>query len=315
MTDGTGRVIDSRDQPPTWSGTSRSLGLLRAARPSQWVKNCACFAGLVFSGKLFDPKAVVGALLAFVGFSLAASACYLMNDVFDREADRRNPKKRGRAIAAGLVSVRLALGTSALLLVGSMFVTLALPWSCRFILAIYALMSLAYSYRLKQSVLLDVQILAIGFVLRVLHGVYAVEVLPSPWIVLCMFFLALFLGFAKRRGELNETEGEDFSRRPVLGKYRIAILDQFLAMSAVMAILCYALYTVIGRPGNATLVVTVPLVVYAMFRYLFLIVVHGAGEAPERLVISDGVSFAIVVLWLTLCVAILYFNLNLFIDH
>jgi len=297
--------------PP--AGLDRLVGLVRAARPGQWVKNLACFAGLIFSERhlLFVARADLAALVAFAGFSLAASGSYLINDVFDAEADRRNPKKRHRPIASGVVPPGLAVATAAALYALAMATTLVLAPACSAVLAAYIAMNLAYSWRLKHTVLLDVMVIALGFVLRVLHGVYAVEVRPSAWIALCMFFLALFLGFAKRRGELDQSEADDLNRRPVLRKYRVSLLDQLLAMTAVMAILCYAIYTVIGRPNNATLVVTVPLVVHAMLRYLLMITVHGQGDEPERLV-TDRVSLMIVAAWAGLCVAILYLEVNIF---
>jgi hypothetical protein len=157
-------------------------------------------------------------------------------------------------------------------------------------------------------------IIAVGFVLRVLYGVYAIEVKPSSWIVLCMFFLALFLGFAKRRGELHIMGEDEPHRRPVLGKYRVNYLDILLAMTATMAILCYALYTVTGRHGNATLVVTVPLVTYGITRYMLLVMVHGAGDAPERILLSDRVLIGIVAVWVLACVVILYNDFSIFLE-
>jgi 4-hydroxybenzoate polyprenyltransferase len=280
--------------------------LVRAARPGQWVKNLACFAGLIFSGRLFQGGAFAAACLAFAGFSLAASGGYLLNDVCDREFDRLNPKKRGRPVASGLVPVSWALAASGALTAAAVAAALPLPLVCRVLLAGYLAMNAAYSLRFKHTVLVDVGIIALGFVIRVLYGVYAVGVKPTSWIVLCMFFLALFLGFAKRRGELYTVAGDDPHRRPVLGKYRAGYLDTLLAMMATMAVLCYALYTVTGRPGNATLVVTVPLVTYGVVRYMLLVMVHGAGEAPEKLLVTDRVLIGTVILWAALCVLILY---------
>lgn len=175
-------------------------------------------------------------------------------------------------------------------------------------------MNVAYSLRLKHAVLLDVGLIAVGFVIRVLYGVYAIGVRPTPWIVLCMFFLALFLGFAKRRGELGQGggDGDESHGRPVLVQYRANYLDLLLAMMATMAVLCYALYTVTGRPGNATLVVTVPLVTYGVVRYMLLVMVRGAGDEPDTLLLTDRALVVTVLLWVLLCVTILYGNLDLF---
>jgi 4-hydroxybenzoate polyprenyltransferase len=296
------------------SPVDRLEGLLRAARPRQWIKNLACFAGLIFSGRLFQEQAIAQACLAFAGFCLASSGIYLLNDVLDRSFDRLNPEKRGRPIASGLVPVSWALAASAVLMASALASSLLLAPLCRAVLACYLGLSGAYSVRLKHTVLLDVIIIALGFVLRVLYGVYAIEVKPTSWIVLCMFFLALFLGFAKRRGELQLMGDDEPHRRPVLGKYRVGYLDILLAMTATMAILCYALYTVTGRHGNASLVVTVPLVTYGITRYMLLVMVQGEGDTPERLLVSDRVLIAIVAAWVLLCVLVLYKNVHMFLE-
>jgi 4-hydroxybenzoate polyprenyltransferase len=297
------------------SSAGRLAGLVVSARPRQWVKNVACFAGLVFSGRLFDASAMSGSATAFAGFCLASSSVYLINDVCDRRSDAANPKKRSRPIAAGLVPVGRAIAAAVVLAVAAMGSTLFLPAACRGILAAYLTIGLAYSVRLKHSVLIDVMIIALGFVLRILHGVYAVGVAPTPWIVLCMFFLALFLGFAKRRSELNQIEVAGVTQRPVLRKYRTDLLDQLLVITATMTITCYSLYTVTGRPGNETLVVTVPLVVYGVCRYLLLVMIFDVGEAPDKDLLDDTLLIVNGLLWVVLCVAIIYFNVNFIHFH
>jgi 4-hydroxybenzoate polyprenyltransferase len=303
----------SRLRTRTSLPASRRLrGLIHATRPSQWIKNFTCFAGVIFSGRLLDQSAVLGSLMAFAGFCLAASAVYLFNDVVDRQLDRANPLKRHRPIASGAVPVAWALAAAAALVFLAVSSSLALPSTCLAVLAVYLATNVAYSLRLKHAVLLDVVVIAFGFVLRVLYGVYAVGVKPTAWIVLCMFFLALFLGFAKRRGEMRLMGEEEPSRRPVLAKYRIGFLDMLLVMTAAVAILCYALYTVTGHKDNATLVVTVPLVTYGITRYMLLVVVEGRGEAPEKLLITDRWIMATAGLWVVLCIAIIYTNVNIF---
>ena len=291
------------------SGTRIMVGLVASARPRQWVKNLACFAGVIFSGRLVELGAVGAAVVAFVGFCLASSAVYLINDVCDRKADAENPKKRTRPIAAGRVSVQWAIVGAAGLAGVAFGVSLVLPVACRVLLGLYLAMGVAYSVRLKHAVLLDVIVIAIGFVMRVLFGVFAVRVAPTPWIVLCMFFLALFLGFAKRRSELGQVDAGH--RRPVLRKYRTDLLDMLLAMTATMSITCYSLYTIAGRPENATLVVTVPLVVYGVYRYLMLVVMYDVGDAPDRDLFDDRLLIATGILWVVLCVVIIYFNIDI----
>jgi 4-hydroxybenzoate polyprenyltransferase len=310
---GAGRTMRRVDPPVRIATARRLIGLAMATRPKQWIKNFACFAGLVFSGLLFHERPIVRALLSFAGFCLAASSVYLLNDVCDRDLDRANPSKRRRPVASGLVPAHWALAASAALMLAALASGWWLSPLCAALMATYLVTNVAYSVRLKHAVLLDVGVIAFGFVLRVLYGVYAVEVKPTSWIVLCMFFLALFLGFAKRRGEMGRMESdEEPFRRPVLAKYRTPFLDMQLGMTATMAILCYALYTVTGHPGNASLVVTVPLVTYGVLRYMLLVMVHGEGDAPEKLLVSDRVLLGTGTLWIALCVAILYTNVNLF---
>ena len=295
-------------------GLRSFLALAQAARPRQWIKNLACFAGLVFSGRMMEPAAIVESIVAFAGFCLAASAVYLFNDVVDRRLDRLNPSKRNRPIASGVVPVSWALGAAALLAAGALGTTIWLAPLCLMVMSLYLVMNVAYSLRLKHTVLLDVVIIAFGFVLRVLHGVYAIEVKPTSWIVLCMFFLALFLGFAKRRGEMHLMGDDEPFRRPVLSKYRISFLDLMLGMTATLAVLCYALYTVTGHRGNASLVVTVPLVMYGVSRYLLLVTVDGEGEAPDKLLVTDRILLGTGSLWVASCVLVIYSKIQLFTE-
>ena len=296
--------------PPTPTFPARLVGLVRAARPGHWIKNLGCFAGLVFSGRMLRADSVVEAIGAFGAFCLAASSVYLLNDVFDRDRDRLGPEKRSRPIASGLIPVGLALGASAVLAVVSVGASGLLGPRCLIVMLAYLALNIGYSVRLKHAVLVDVLVIAVGFVLRVVFGVYAVHVRPTPWVVLCMFFLATFLGFAKRRHELGEAPGggpEGASlRRPVLGSYDLKLLDLLLGMTASMAILCYALYTVNGRPDRPLLVVTVPIVTFGVIRYMLLVLVRGGGGAPEVQLITDRVLLATVGLWMLACSAILY---------
>lgn len=299
---------ESRAAGPATS--RRLLGLAVAIRPRQWVKNLACLAGLIFSGRLIDATAVARASAAFAAFSVLASSIYVFNDLCDRDADRRHPNKRRRPIPSGLVPAAWAGGAALALAALGVAISAALPRACLAIAIAYLAMNLAYSLRLKHAVLLDVIVIALGFVLRVLFGVYAVQVLPSAWIVLCMFFLALFLGFAKRRSELGEAgDGVDVSlQRRVLRIYSLGYLDLMLGMTATMALVSYSLYTVTGRPGESMMVVTVPLVFYGIVRYMLMVLAYGLGQNPEKQLIGDRVSLAIVAAWTALCVAIIYFE-------
>jgi 4-hydroxybenzoate polyprenyltransferase len=305
---------------PGVSAARRLRGLGRSMRPRHWIKNLPCFAGLIFSGKLAEGAPAVGrSALAFAGFSLAASSIYLVNDVLDRRFDRLSPTKRHRPIASGVVPVSWALGAAAALCAAAMALTLPLGGRCLAVLGTYTALSVAYSVGLKHAVLIDVFCIALGFVLRVVHGVYAVGVArPTTWIVLCMFFLALFLGFGKRRAELNQAgpvgtgeAGAGQTRRPVLGKYDVEFLDKMLVITATIAILCYALYTAEGRPDNPSLAVTVPLVAYGVFRYMFLVTVRGAGDLPEVQIFADRISLGVIAAWALLCAAVIYGDIHI----
>jgi 4-hydroxybenzoate polyprenyltransferase len=311
MLTGYGRVADGAILSLLVAG-ERVAALTIAARPKHWVKNAACLAGVVFSGRLTDIHSVAMAGWAVAGFCLASSGVYLVNDVLDRESDRRNPKKRTRPIASGALPASWAIVGASLMLVAALTSAIPLGPYCGATLAAYTGLNLCYSYRLKHRVLVDVLIIASGFVLRVLYGVYAIGVKPSSWIVLCMFFLALFLGFSKRRSELDQFGEGGHLRRPVLRGYDLKFLEMSLAMTATMAIVCYALYTVTGRQGNASLVITVPIVTYGILRHLLRIIARGVGDEPVSAIFADKVSFAIIIAWVSVCAVVVHSGVRLF---
>jgi len=300
------RFRPDRPSPPAW---------VRVMRPTQWSKNLACFAGLIFSGRLFCPACEAGAVAGFAAFCLLASAAYVLNDVLDRDRDRLNPRTARRPVASGELSVRAASLLGMLLLAAATALASALGPACLLTLACYAGLNVLYSARLKRVAIVDVMCIAVGFVLRVMFGVYAVGDLPTPWVVLCMFFLALLLGFAKRRAELSAPGRVDGapSARPVLDKYSVPYLDVLTVMSAAMAVICYALFTVASH-RNPTLVVTVVPVVYCVMRYLLQVMLAGRGESPDRVLVGDRRLWAGVALWLALYVAVLYGDVRLFAD-
>jgi len=281
------------------------LAIVRLMRPHQWIKNSFCLAGLVFSSQLTDPEAIATALETALCFCLASSTVYVFNDLVDRDRDRLHPTKRNRPIASGAVkpgqACALAVILAALTLIGSSQVHIG-AFIC---VALYLLNNLLYSFLLKHQFLFDVLGIAVGFVLRLLGGTYAIGEQPTAWIVLCTLFLAFFLGFAKRRGELAallESE-EGLSRRPVLHHYSLDYLDQLLTNAGTMTIVCYAMFTASGDK-NRTLVLTLPVVYYAIMRYTQRILVHGKGEEPEKLLIKDPHMIVSSILWLVLYLAI-----------
>lgn len=300
-----------RCRPPKRSPPEIALALVHVLRPGQWIKNTACLAGLIFSGQFFNGPAQLGALAAFAMFCMAASAVYIINDLCDRENDRRNPRKAHRPIAAGILPAGPAVAACLALLACSGLLAWSLGLPCARVLALYLAMNLAYSFWLKHAVLVDVLVIATGFVFRVLTGVYAVQAQPTAWIVLCMFFLALLLGFGKRRAELAALKEQAAAHRPVLVKYSLPYIDVLLAIMAAVTVVCYTIYTVESPHKNVTLIVTVPPVVYGIARYLLLVLIR-EGEGVEKMLVRDRGLLAAVLLWTGLCMAVLYGNLHLF---
>jgi 4-hydroxybenzoate polyprenyltransferase len=268
-------------------------GVVRLLRPHQWTKNVLCLAGVVFSGRLTETRAVVLALATVAVFCAASSGIYAFNDVMDRERDRRHPSKRNRPVASGAVSVGAASSWSLLLVIGAMVGAYFLhPWTL-VCLALFVANNLAYSLKFKHVALLDVLSVAAGFVLRLLAGCYAVQVLPTSWIVLCTFFLATFLAFAKRRAELASSD--ESVQRPVLAKYSVQYLDSMVNSAAGMTIMCYAIFTIFRNP---MLVLTVPFVFYGVMHYKRLVMVLRGGEEPDRVVLKDLRIQLTIILWL-----------------
>jgi 4-hydroxybenzoate polyprenyltransferase len=291
---------------------SVAWALVCVARPEQWVKNLACFAGLIFSGRLFLARAEVEAFAAFWSFCFASSSVYILNDYFDRENDRRNPRTDSRPLASGTLPLGAAAAAFVVLVGAAAAISVALGAACLVVLLAYFAMNVAYSTRLKRAVIADVMCIALGFVLRMLHGIFAIGVEPTAWIVLCMFFLAMFLGFAKRRGELNQLSTHSGEARLVLKKYSAPYLDTLLTISATLAILCYALFTVVSHQ-NPTLIVTIVPVVYCILRYLLQVVMHGQGESPDVMLVSDWRLWAAIACWVAAYVAVVYGDIHLFV--
>lgn len=291
--------------------TRRSAAFYQVLRPRQWIKNTTCLAGLIFSGQLLSQAAEVEAAGAALMFCLAASAVYILNDLCDRQRDRANPKKANRPIASGALSPTLAVVGGLILALLSCTVGALLGHACLGVILVYLSMNLAYCFWLKHAVLADVMVIALGFVLRVLAGVYAIHAHPTAWIVLCIFFLALLMGLAKRRTELAQLGERAAVHRPVLAKYSLAYVDALLAVMAVMTIDCYTEYAVDGSNHSATLIITIPPVVYGIGRFLMLVLVRDSDPAEEMLTRDRGLLLTVVV-WVGLCVLVLYGGLDLF---
>jgi len=280
-------------------------------RPKQWLKNAIVFAPLIFAKELFDIPNVLISLRAFCVYCLTASAVYILNDMADAEADRAHPEKKNRPLASGAITRPAALGLFAVCAAAAGLLCAGMNVRFIVVIAAYFLLNVAYSFRLKEVILVDVFVIAAGFMLRVLGGAYAIRVEVSSWIVLCSMFISLFLGFAKRRGELVNVAGAGSGApRRVLLLYRVEFLDQMLTIAAAGAVISYALYTVAPRTlatfGTENLIYTTIFVIYGVFRYLYLIHAARQGENPTNALTSDVPILVTGVLWVGACVYLIY---------
>jgi 4-hydroxybenzoate polyprenyltransferase len=282
---------------------SRTRAALVSLRPRQWTKNLLLFAGIIFAAKLGDLTRWVEALAAFAAYCAASSASYLVNDVRDAPHDRVHPSKRLRPIARGELSPRLAEALAALLLVSAVLlvVPLGLP-SILFLCAFFALQA-GYTLVLKHVVLLDVMTIGALFVVRAAAGAAAVDVRISPWLLLCTALLALFLALAKRRGELVLVGAEATPGRPVLEGYSLALVDQLVTIVAASTVISYCLYTFTAR-GSKAMMITIPFVLFGVFRYLLLVHRRDLGEEPEEILLRDLPILVCIAGW-AVCAAVI----------
>lgn len=285
--------------------------LLQTMRPRQWTKNVFIFGALVFDQQLFRPGAALGTAAGFILFCLISSAVYIFNDLADLEADRQHPQKKQRPLPSGELTTRAAWAAGSLLLLITLPISYLLAPAFAAVVLAYFLMMLAYSKWLKHIPILDVLIIAAGFVLRVHAGVTLITVERfSPWMYVVMTLLALYLGFGKRRAELALLDSGANAHRKVLDGYTIALLDQFITIVSGTTIVAYSLYTFFrpDAPGDHTLMLTIPFVVYAIFRYLYLIQVKHAGGAPEDILLSDRPMQIAILLWGLTVLAVFYLS-------
>lgn len=270
-------------------------GLVTLMRPKQWVKNFFVLAPLVFSGEFLNSDAVGRALLAMWLFCLASSATYIVNDMRDIERDRLHPKKsKTRPLAAGLVPVPMGFA-----LLAALYAALAAGWFAApkvvLVIAAYLALNLAYTFALKHQPVVDIFTIAIGFVLRVYAGAVALAVPVSAWMFVTTLCLALYLAAVKRRQELSQSGTEG---REVLEKYSVALVDRYAEMSATGALVFYSLFVMSARPE---LVVTIPLVLFGLFRYWYVVEELEGGESPTDALLADGYLLLAVALWVGAC--------------
>ena len=289
--------------------------LIQSLRPKQWTKNLLLFAGVLFSRQIGEPALVLRAAAGFFAFSLLSGAVYLLNDVSDVEEDRRHPVKRNRPVASG----RLPAGVALAALVPVLAVVVALSaWLGRgfaLVAGVYLVVNLAYTFFLKKQVLIDVFVIAGGFVLRAVAGVeLLLPVSPgtelSPWLLMCTFFGALFIALGKRARELANAGEEARTKRAVLAHYTPALVDGLLLIAAGSSLMSYSLYTIwpdtVAKFGTERLLWTVPLVAYGIFRYLYLMWAARSSEDPAQVLLTDRPLALCVLLYLGAVLLILY---------
>ena len=285
------------------------LALLKTLRPKQWPKNVFVFAALVFDHKLTDPDLLILTGAAFVVLCLLSSSVYVLNDLADIEKDRAHPKKRFRPIASGALPLPVAYGALAVLAPGALAAAFGLGTSFGLVALVYFGSNVLYSFWLKHVVLIDVMVLASGFLLRAVGGAELIGSAISPWLYICVSLLALFIGFGKRRGELLIAQNGGATRK-VLNDYSLAFIDQLINLVASSTIVAYSFYTFSAEnlPRNHAMMLTIPFVLYGLLRYLYLIHVKGEGGAPDELVFVDRPLQLAFGLWALAVVLVLYLN-------
>jgi 4-hydroxybenzoate polyprenyltransferase len=289
------------------------MGLLTAVvvslRPRQWVKNFFVFAGVIFSHQLFTPQAWRAAA-AFALFCGLSGAIYLLNDIADAEKDRLHPDKRRRPVASGALPRGVALAIGLVLLLVSLVLSFGLGARFGLVALAYGVLLTAYSVWLKHLVILDVLTVALGFVLRAVAGAVAVDAEISGWLLICTVLIALFLALGKRRHEYLTLHGDAASHRPILAEYSEGFIDQMIAVVTASTVTAYALYTMspetVGKFHTRLLPLTLPFVLYGIFRYLYLLYRRQLGGNPSDLVLSDRALLANSVLWIATLLLLIY---------
>lgn len=278
-------------------------GLIRLLRPKQWTKNLLLFAALLFSFEEIRTETILATLLGFILFSLVAGCVYILNDFVDRDRDRQHPVKKYRPMASGQVNPSHALLFGIILLILSVGTAFMMNPLFGVLCIVYFLLNVSYSFVLKHLVILDMMTIAAGFVLRAIAGGVLIHVPFTPWFLICTMLLSLFLAIGKRRNELTLLEGNTGSHRKVLDNYSITLLDQFNTIVTTATIISYSLFT-FTSDRTIHLMWTIPLVIYGMFRYLYLIHMKNQGGSPDRVLFEDKPILITVILYVISVVTI-----------
>lgn len=284
--------------------------VLISMRPKQWIKNSLIFVALIFSQNLFHWEMVLRSILSFILFCLVSSGAYLFNDVMDAQRDREHPVKKNRPIASGTVSRIQAVITAVALEIISLWAAFGLAFEFGMVCVIYIVIQILYTLFLKRMVIIEIFAVATGFFLRVIAGAKVIAVPVSSWLLVCTLFISLFLGLAKRRSELIVL-GEDAKvHRGVLNQYSVSLMDQMVGVATAGSVISYSLYTLssetVKKFGTENLWYTIPIVIYGIFRYLYLIYGRGKGGFPELVFFEDRALLLTVLLYLIVVVLVIY---------
>jgi len=292
------------------SSTSIFLALVKTMRPKQWIKNLVLFAGLIFAHHLFILDSVIRTVAAFFLFCFLSSAIYIVNDIKDVESDRAHPLKSKRPIAAGRLSTGIAAISAAIVAGISLVLAFLLDVEFGYVALLYFVLLFTYSFYLKHVVILDVLTIAIGFVLRAIAGAVVIGVEFSSWLLLCTILLALFIGLSKRRHEIVLLGDNAHSHRKILEEYSPHLLDQMIGVVTASTLMAYALYTMAPETrekfGTSYMILTIPFVIYGIFRYLYLVHQKEQGGSPTTILVTDKPILLNVLLWGIVSVALIY---------
>lgn len=288
----------------------RQLDLIRLMveqmRVKQWTKNLLLFAAAIFSIDTISTMNFIQVVAAFLMFCFVSSSVYILNDYMDREADRNHPTKRFRPMASGALNPSLAITVGIVLFVSSVATAFVLDVAFGGVLVFYFVLNVAYTFKLKHIVLFDIMTIAFGFVLRAIAGGLVIEEKLTPWFLLCIMLISLFLAISKRRHEVQITESDPSSHRKVLDHYSSDLLNQMNSIVTTATIICYSLFTFTSG-HSLNLMWTIPLVIYGIFRYLYLIHLKGSGGSPEKILFEDKPILMTVALYGLMTTAILFY--------
>lgn len=280
-------------------------------RPHQWHKNLICFAGLLFSENELTSIYITSNFKIFISFCLISSAVYIINDIVDRKKDALHPTKKNRPIACGNTSILTSLILIIIIVYASIFFTRSVETKSFACLLIYFFTNIIYSVALKNIFLIDVLTIGFGFLLRLTAGIFSINDTPTVWIILCTFFLTIYIGFSKRFSELFEYKNNSFLQRPVLGSYTESLLLDYLRLTSTLTIVSYTMFTLISNK-NQTLVITVPIVLYGIMYYNKILLNSNMCEEPEKLIYKCFPLFLCVLCWLITFMIIYNYKLEIF---